>query len=61
MNIDLTWIAALLPAGKPLSKTDFIYKVKSTVWGENQNLLHLLYSLPFHMIMKDNDGNLKLH
>jgi hypothetical protein len=61
MNIDMTLIAALLPVGKPLSKTDFIYKVKSTVCGENQKLLRLLYLLPFHMIIKDNEGRLQLH
>ena len=60
MNIEMSMIAAMLPVGKPLSKTDFIYKVKSTIWGENQKLLHLLYLLPFHMIMKDHQGRLEL-
>ncbi|HUR09841.1 MAG TPA: hypothetical protein VM012_00645 [Flavitalea sp.] len=61
MSYDMRLVAAILPVDKAVSKTDFIYKVKLTVLGNNRRLLDALYLLPFTRISKDLNGNLVLY
>ena len=60
MAIDLAQFATLLPIDKPVSKTDFIYKVKSSVRGSNTKLVTWLYLLQFHCITRDHSGKVTI-
>jgi hypothetical protein len=58
---DITAYSAILDQGKWISKTDFIYRLKSTcdcTKGKHQQFLQLLFRLNFRQIKRGERGEI---